>query len=572
MAERTDNGGPPVGAGGGRQLLYLLPLYALLAVVWTWPAILSPIRAVPGAERTDLWDSLWSFWYVKERLLAGSLPIRVDGLLNHPEGGLLSVADPLNALLMLPLQLLMPLPAAWTALVMAHIVFSGLASFALCRRLSGSVWAGLAGSLIYAGSPVLLAHIHNGASEAVGGGWLALAAWAFVRLEGAPDAPEPGWRAAALAGALFFLCAMGQWYAGLCAGLLLGSLLAGWLARGDRGAARRGLLAGCLGLALTLPVAGWSAWAATAPDNLVGIKDARELRSVRRTIGAADPEGFFHPGAWYSPDFRTISRYGEQYIHCSYLGWVGIGVGLWGLLSADRRRGSGPWWLALTVGLAFATGPVLVAGGEPVILPGRRAIPLPWLLVEGLPGFASLSLLWRLTQLGALGLAATAAMALRGSRPAAAIAVGLAALLETALISPMAGALRFTDGTPGPLLLALREAPEGAVMNFPLVGGRPYLFEQTVHGKPIAGTLNFPNNRASMQVWKAILDAKNKGMSSDDLRQHIAAAARKAGVRYLVVHVDPMARPDMHDAAVRLVKEAYTPIHDQGDMRLYALW
>lgn len=556
---------PPREPTGLRLWAPLLALYAALAVAWTWPAVLDPVRAVPGAERTDLWDSLWSFWYVRERLSAGLLPDRADGLLNHPDGGALAVADPLNSLLMLPLQAILPLPAAWSLLVMAHIVLAGVAAFLLCRRISGSVWAGVAGSLIYAGAPILLSHVHNGASEAVGGGWLALAAWGFVRMPGAGS-----WRAALLAGGLLALCAVGQWYAGLCAGLLLGSLILSWGIAGDRRAARLGLLAGLIGVALALPLAVWSTQTATAKDNLVGIKDTRELRAVRRTIGSADPEGFFHPGPFYSPDFHAISRYGEQYIHCTYLGWVAIGIGLWGLLTPDRRRGSGPWWLSVGLGVALSVGPVLVEDGQPVILPGRRAVPLPWLLIEGLPGLSSLSLLWRLAQLSALGLAAAAALALRGARPAAALVVGLLSLAETALISPMAGALRHTDGTPSPLLLQLRDAPPGAVMTFPLVGGRPYLFEQTTHRKPVAGSLNFPNSRASMKVWKAILDAS--GLPAEERRARIEAAARQSGVRYLVVHVDPMARPDMHDMAVRAVKELYAPLGDEGTVRVYALY
>ena len=559
----------PAEPTGLRLWAPLLALYAALAVAWTWPTALDPIAAVPGAERTDLWDSLWSFWYVHERLLSGQPLARADGLLNHPDGGTLAVADPLNALLMLPLQAILPLPAAWSLLVMAHIVLAGVAAFLLCRRLSGSIWAGIAGSLIYAGAPILLAHVHNGASEAVGGGWLALAAWAFV---GLPEAAGRGGRAILLAGALLALSAVGQWYAGLCAGLLLGSLMIGWWITGDRQAARRGLLAGLLGVALALPVAAWSTHTATAKDNLVGIKDDRELRSVRRTVGAADPEGFFRPGAFYSPDFHAISRYGEQYIHCTYLGWAAIGIGLWGLLSPDRRRGSGPWWLSVGLGIALSVGPVLVQGGQPVILPGRRAVPLPWLLIEGLPGLSSLSLLWRIAQLSALGLAAAAALALRGVRPGVALIAGALSLAETALISPMAGALGHTDGGTDALLLRLRDAPPGAVMNFPLVGGRPYLFEQTTHHKPIAGTLNFPNNRASMRVWRAILDVRSDARSPDERRAQIAAAAKQAGVRYLVVHVDPLARPDMHEEAIRVVKELYPPIEERPELRLYALY
>ena len=85
-------------------------IHLALAMFWTWPTVLSPATVVPGAERTDLWDSLWSFWYFYQRVSHGQLPLYGDGLLNHPEGGLLWVADPLNAVLMLPLMAVASLP------------------------------------------------------------------------------------------------------------------------------------------------------------------------------------------------------------------------------------------------------------------------------------------------------------------------------------------------------------------------------------------------------------------------------------------------------------------------------
>ncbi len=111
-----------------------------------------------------------------------------------------------------------------------------------------------------------------------------------------------------------------------------------------------------------------------------------------------------------------------------------------------------------------------------------------------------------------------------------------------------------------------------------MVGGRPYLYEQSVHHKAIAGTLNFPNNGVGQRVWKAML--ANVRADPADFRQSVSAAARARGVRYLVVHVDPMARPDMHDAAVQAVKAAYDPIPvdvpgvdpETLPVRVYALW
>ena len=159
------------------------PIVAFLALaVWvTWPAVLHPSAAVPGAPRSDLWDGLWSFWYVARRLAEGALPTRVDGLLNHPDGGTLWVSDPVNALLAAPIVWLWGPAVAWSILSTAHVAFAGLAARMLARALTGSAQAGWFAGVCYATAPMLAAHLHNGATEAVGTGWLPLAVWACLR-------------------------------------------------------------------------------------------------------------------------------------------------------------------------------------------------------------------------------------------------------------------------------------------------------------------------------------------------------------------------------------------------------
>ena len=116
-------------------------------------------------------------------------------------------------------------------------------------------------------------------------------------------------------------------------------------------------------------------------------------------------------------------------------------------------------------------------------------------------------------------------------------------------------------------------------MNFPVVGGRAYLYEQTIHHKPIAGTLNFPNNNASRKVWAAILDARTESADNPDgFKSRVRAKARSVGVRYVVVHADESVRPDMHDEAVRALAEVYEPIAvpvtatGAPSIEVYRLW
>ncbi len=557
-----------------RRAFALLVAHTVVAVLLLWPSMLDPEGSLPGSIRTDLWDSLWSFWFASRELAAGRLPISVDGLLNHPVGGTLWVADLVNALFVVPLLAVLTIPQAYTLLVHAHLVFSGVAA----NRLGSAVWgedprAGWFSGLAWQSAPLLLAHVHNGASEAIGGGWLALALLAAVRMGQQPSRGRIVGLGLALA-----VCSWAHWYAGVCAFLFCAVYGTGAvLAKGEalRSEALRSRALGwgaalCLGLLLTLPYAWASRSASTASDNVVGIKTERELAAVRRTIGAADPQSFFIPGDHRSPDLGKLSPYNEEHRHCPYLGWVVIV----GAALSWRRVRHPSWWIAAVTGALLALGPVLTHEGAPVIIARKLAFPLPYLLLEPLPGFDSLSLVWRLAALPALCLTVLAGGGYAGIHLAGRLPVwGLAALLavaETRFASPMRGAIATVSAEVAAPILALAEAPDGAVMNYPVVGGRPYLYEQTAHGRALAGTLNFPNNAASMSLWRLVLN--NSGAPKPDFPRAFGEEAQKLGIRYIVLHVDAWAPADMHDIAARSVREIFTPMAETSAVRVYRLY
>ncbi|MSQ01470.1 MAG: hypothetical protein EXR71_06205 [Myxococcales bacterium] len=531
--------------------------YAALSIGLLWPAALHPIAAVPGAPRTDLADALWTAWFVALRLGSGRLPDSVDGLLNFPHGGGLWPADPLNGLIGAPLVVTIGAAATWTVLAHLHLIFAGFTAHKLGEHFAAN---GLVAGTLYAAAPITLAHLHNGATEAVGGtGWLALAALTTVRL-----VDRPGWHRILACAAAAAAAAVAHAYTGALAAIFGGVVFAfapGWRSRAHL------LVAGGLAALLAAAPLAIALDRATAADNVVGIKTDKELATIRRTIGPADPEGFIHPGDFRSPDFHTLSRYGEEMVHCAYLGWVPL---LAAAISLRRRRGVGVLWAAGALALLLSMGPVLVEAGGPVILAGRRAVPLPYLLVEGLPGFRSLSLLWRLAQLAVLCLAVLAARA-PGRSVGLAWALVVATLAETRLVSPARALPWHMSGEIAPEITALAAEPDGAVMNFPVVGGRPYLYEQTAHGKPLTGSLNFPNNGASRRVWKAAMETAPGNV--DRFRDEVVASARAEGVRYLIVHVDARAYDDdLHTEAVRAMKDAFTPIAASGSVRVYRFW
>lgn len=536
------------------RLLRVVPGYLLLAVGLTWPAVIRPVESVPGSPSGDLWDGLWSFWFFTERVYAGESPLRVDGFLNHPDGGALWVADPLNAVLMLGLVPLVGVAAAWTLLVLAHLCFVGVMGHALGLAVGeGRPGAGWITGNALTTAPFLLSQVHNGATEAVGGGWLVWAAWRLWELR-----REPSVANGLHAGLALGVTALANVYFGV-AGALVALVFAAGAGLGARTLRAQAVAAG-LALAVAVPWGLAARGVTTAPDSVVGIKDARQVAMVRRTIGAADPLGFVHPGEFRSPDFREIARYDEDYVHCHYLGWV--------LLIAALAVGRDPrlraWWVVAGLGLLLSLGPVLVREGAPVILPGRRGVPLPYFLVEALPGLRDLSLVYRLAWITVVALAALAA---RAGAWRLGPALPLLFLLETRLLSPAAALPAHADASPAPALRALRDGPPGAVMNFPVTGGRPYLYEQVTHRHPLAATLNFPASRGSRRVWDTALDA-----GGADFVDRVSREARRQGVRYLVVHADRRARPDQHDLAARRIAASFPTFAESEGLRVVALY
>lgn len=523
-----------------------LPLlvYPLLAVLLTWPVVLDPGGFIPGAERSDAWNSIWSLWFVHGELSLGHLPIATD-LLQHPMGGRLVVADPLNGLLGLPLVALFGPVVAYSLLVLGHITFSGLAAHALGRRLGGS---GFVAGVGYALAPVIVSHVHNGSSEAISAGWLPLAALAMLAVVERGGAWRIGLAALAL-----FVCALSGWYAGVGAWcVLLGLLLVHRLPRLA--------LVGALALGLTLPWASAIRDVARAEDGLVHIKNDQDMARLRRTLGAADVRTFVTPGPFRSPDFQTIEGRPGDYVHTSYLGWSLL---LLALVATWRRRGVAPWWIAFGAVVVLALGPVLVLDGFPVSLKGR-AIPLPYLLLEKLPGFDALSLLYRVSGAAVLALAAMAERALpRNEDPRKGVAAAAAVALEFLLVGPTAGLPEVSEVPTSTALEVLAAAPDGAVVNLPVSAGRAYLYEQVLHEKALAASLNTGANRAALEVLAA-------ARSSEDADE-VAATAREQGVRYVVVHKDLL----IAEAFVRsagMIRAHFVLLAEDERVRIYQIY
>jgi hypothetical protein len=542
-----------------RRFLPLLLAYGAFALALTWPVVLGLGAVVPGADRTDLWTSMWSLDFFASALVDGRLPLHTTRL-GFPGGGSLRVDDPLGALIATPITLLLGVNLAYTLLIWFQLAFSGLMAHGFAqewlnwrgghrpgRRVAAAWVAGLG----FCSAPILLTAVHNGHSADVGAGWGAWAAWMCWRA-----AAHGGRRRLELAVASLAVAALSGWSGAATALLFAAALALVGAGEGLRVHLRNRVLVLVLGIAVVVPLGLGIQTLSQGQDALHPPETAEALHTLRRTVGAADPVAYLMPGPYRSPDLQAGSVFGDRKVHVHYLGWTLLGLGVLGW--RRDRRGTAPILLAGTAGLLLSLGPVLVRLGEPWLVWGQKVIPLPYLLMEGLPGFDSLGMLYRLAAVPALALALLAASAVSGRKiPWLATAVGLM-LAEGQWVAPSAGLPAATRAPRSPAVQMLAGAPEGAVLNFPVVRGRAYLLEQVQHGKPLAGGLVDPSGPASEELWATVLEHSDRDPTW--VRTKISSAAKRLGIRYVLIHVDPDAQPDMHDKAIQTLEQAYLPM------------
>ena len=533
--------------------------YGALAVALTWPLVMGLGTLVPGAPRTELWHSMWSLDFVAQSLAEGRLPLETSQL-GFPAGGTIRVNDPLGALLVAPVTLLAGVNVAMTVLVWLQLAFAGAMAHMFAaewlnwragRASSQRVGAAWVAGVSFCSTPLLLSALHNGELGTIGGGWGVWAAWMCWRA-----AAHGGRRHIELAVAALAVAVLGGW-AGLATGLIFAAaltLLGAGEGLGVHIRARAVVLG--VGLLVVVPLSYGLQEVARDSSSLQPPVSSEEAMQLRRGIGAADPVSYLLPGSDSRAATQRERASGLRKVHMNYVGWVVLGLTILGMRRS--RKGSGFLVLGGSVGALLSLGPVLVRHGEPLIVGSQKVIPLPYFLVEALPGFDAMTMLYRLGQAPVLALALLAAAGVAGRRLRW-LTTGLGLLvLEGRFVAPSANLPLTTRVAFSPAIQVLKSAPEGAVVNFPVVQGRAYLLEQVHHGKPMTGGLGDPASQAADELWQLVLEHQERDPSW--VRAKISASAKRLGIRYVMIHVDPDAQPDMHHTAIQILERAYLPL------------
>ncbi len=492
--------------------LLALGTYAFLAVVLTWPLATSLTTGVIGAVGgVDAYQNAWNLWWVTRALVTLNDPF-FSPLLFYPEGIDLfwQTLGFSQGVLALPVTLALGPVAAVNWIVLTSFIVGGYATFLLARRLAGNNAAALVAGATFVCSPYHMEKVIDGNLELAALHWIPWYAYALHLLM-----EQPSWRRVLLAGALLLWTSLGSWYYGLFGVLYTGCVAVIWAA-GARldapgGDVRRSGVQFAWGIA---PLLIWAAALAPRLGGLAaGTGDAIwDMRAVQ-VERSADLLDFFLPSPvhpWWGPLVRAWrdQAYPDAVIWNVALGWVALLLGITGAIVA--RRATWRWTLLLLACLVLALGPQLKVAGQ------DTGIPLPFTLLQDMPGIRSGQRPNHMAVMASLALAVLAAygvgvlqqaIAHRGGDarehrvarihrlPSRVFARGAQWVAPAFLIA----AIVALDAYAGQHTLVMRPAhpfyatlppPDGAIMPLPLyinINRSENLTAQTAHGWPIVG-------------------------------------------------------------------------------------
>lgn len=552
-----------------RRHLPILALYLLITLVMTFPLIMHFGSALPG-DGKDAWQNYWDYWWLRTALAAGQNPYHTP-LLYAPYGAplYLHTLNPFNGLISLPIQIAFGLTAAYNSVVVLSLTLAAFFASLLVSHVSGSRRAGFVGGVIYAFGSYHLTHL-LGHANLIASEWLPAYILALIATTEAHHKA----RLLPLLGALaaLLLLTLCDWQYVLFAGLFTALYVP-----------YRVLVQRSLAPLVSAAAIGGGWLLLVAPLLLPTARELRDTAATRPTVLGADQFSAdllslvapspLHP--WWGAASERLGSLAvaptvERAVFLGFLPLLLAGCGFW--LVRERAR----FWAGAALLFAIlALGPILQIGGH-----AYPALPLPYRLLQQLPGvnasrvparFALLVTLC-LAVLAGLGLAGLRARfpRLRGNRLRA-IAVPL--LVLALLAEHIAVPYPLTTVTIAPFYRQLAASTEpGAVLELPFVMTRSTsLFGQTIHGHPIIG------GYLSRPLAYPLLDLPPFNDPANSRNDMVPAADTStgtwslhlAGVRWIVVLLDDPKLNRDEIAAFLRDYAAPEPLYTDAQMAVY---
>jgi hypothetical protein len=399
-----------------RALIHLLViiLYLVLALVATWPLVRHLGTHVPGSETWafDEYTFLWNSWWLRYSLFdLGQNPL-YSTYTFYPLGIslVLYTYNLFNALISLPFQPFLSLPAISNLTFLAATVLSGYGVYVLTETLLGAarpkatkgrevapsaprgspamVFAAFLAGLIYAFGSYRLVYAAIGHYDMWSTAWIP-----FYTLYLIKTIRERRFRNAVLAGIFLAFSMLCEMIFGVFLGMLTLILLAfvagrrgreevagGWPSLVGR-LAVLGLVAMLLYLPVLLPVLGEM----FGGYELAGWGDAEKLSVDLVGLVTLTP---LHPlgGDWVETLRHTqegTSRFRD--VNTVFLGWAGLALAIVG--AVRYRRKVAAWIASFVVFVVCSLGPLLQINGRSTFdLDGLAVnVPLPFVLLHYIP-------------------------------------------------------------------------------------------------------------------------------------------------------------------------------------------
>ena len=525
----------------------------LLSIALTWPVGLSLQTTLVGHPGNDTWNHVWGYWWVSEELLSGRWPTEANGLA-FPRGGTLYFIDTIQVLLSLPISLLFGPAAAFNCIMLGELALAGVGAWLLAYKVTSDMWASFAALFLFEMSAHLMGQTYNGISETVCAGWFPMTLWALIRMM-----ERPSFKRSLILGVLGAMCVLTSWYYGLFS--ILGSLLIlvwsfwkrSWLYN-MKEVFRYVLISAVVAGSIVLgPVLSFRA--SLSADNAIVTRDPEFVERSLLNHNITDVQAFVQLSKIPIPDLQTL--YGEELMIIIYLGWVGLGLAMFGVWKERRKEDWKLWAIFGLLFLIFCLGPYLHVGGEYLLWNGKR-IPLPFLvLYKAFPIFDRISHPFRFVVGVNLAIAVLASQGLRVVFRKQklflklVVLAGLPLLIWTELtqFSPATLPIPHSTAEVSQAYYDMRKDPvEGAVLDLPLslpnLERAIYVWNQSVHERPIPWGLNDPmptplRQNLLTQILLRIEATHARTLPALLPQLDLVVSSRvlsRQGYRYIVVH------------------------------------
>jgi len=553
--------------------------YVALTLVLTYPIALRPTElARDVGAGADAYIFVWNIWWLDHALLDLHTNPYVTDFIFYPDGTNLALhtfpltGSLLGAVLSHLASGLDGLLVGYNLVVLVSFVLTGLGTFLLVRRLTGSPWAAFIAGIAFAFTHYRFSNTVR--LHCLETGVLAFSAWALVGF-----VQEKRVRWGVLVGltsaALFY--ASKEYFVQLLIGILLAFVYLS--IRDPRGIWTRRLIApkviaAGVFILLSLPLL-LALWGHGLGVSTRAASDA--------TVFSADLLDFLVPNPRH-PVFGSWSEVLERQMHGGVAGFglavplVAVVLAVWAVVTGDRRR-TWPWAGLGIVFYLLSLGPVVRLAGYETAIPslqrGLTAL-VPWLEISRTPMRFVVPMELAVAVLAGFALAPTPAGSAR--RRAATAVVGALLVFETLSIP-----LSTTRVAVHPYYAALAARPaEGAVLELP-PRDRVALLHQTVHGRKIPAVRRaYPRVPPwSLTFWESdglrgffdtlFRPGKTEGLTAE-MRGSVLETHRRFltahGIRFVTV-TKPEVPPAELENALSIL-EAMSPQHVYEDDALAA--